>query len=89
MLEDRQFVVAPLVSSLTVRAVPNLAADRSRRGVVGESSEVTSSKPRWSNATAQMTWRISVPMPWPWNLRANHDPVSPVRVTRKSLVSMA
>src|SRR3984957_9217233 len=41
---------------------------------------------KWSKMNAQITFRIEVPMPRPWNSRPSHEPVSPTRVMRNSLV---
>ena len=55
-------------------------------GLSANAADVMWSNSRWSNRNAHITWRMAVPMPFPWNSRLSHDPVSPVRVTRKSFV---
>jgi hypothetical protein len=44
--------------------------------------EVMYSASTWSKMNAQITCRIAVPMPRPWNRRLSQEPVSPPRTMR-------
>ena len=74
--------VSNVATAIQLALAPVFLLTAREAGLSAKAADVMRSASTWSMRNAQMTWRIAVPMPRPWNLLPSQEPVSPVRKMR-------